>query len=323
MSYIPFIETQFPVARFRRRATRSARHGAGQTLTGLGKWWGRKPLILVRACILGLLMPASEDPQKDRDIFYKILTMDEDGLWQRKNKPLSAKEIARLVKPEEYQGRIEGSGESARWVKGISKAEKARLEALAFARLPYEEKLTYCCRPEEIEGPSPSAWKDINAHLGTSAHSLEELFAQLSEKAFGHTARVGDCFCGGGSVPFEAARLGLEAYGSDLNPVAVLLTWGAIHLIGGGRKVQEAVRRAQEEVAKASKFASERFAASMLPVKDSLEAALGTPNQTLETLRQGWNSPCASSKTPSRAPNVRQIDPQAKNSTPTCIRRWA
>ncbi|MCX8013117.1 MAG: hypothetical protein N3A02_02350, partial [Rectinema sp.] len=94
----------------------------------------------------------------------------------------------------------------------------------------------------------PRAWKEINAHLGTSAHSLQELFTQLSEKAFGHVARVGDCFCGGGSVPFEVARLGLEAYGSDLNPVAVLLTWGAIHLIGGGREVQEAVRRAQEEV---------------------------------------------------------------------------
>jgi len=248
MPHIPFIETQFPVARLSAESYKERKAGSGQTLTGLGKWWGRKPLILVRASLLGLLMPASDDPQKDRDIFYKILTMDEDGLWQRKNKPLSAKEIVRLVKPEECKGHIEGSGESARWAKGISKAEKERLEALAFARLPYEEKLTYCCRPEEIEGPSPSSWNEINAHLGTSANSLQELFAQLSEKAFGHVARVGDCFCGGGSVPFEAARLGLEAYGSDLNPVAVLLTWGAIHLIGGGKEVQEAVRRAQEEV---------------------------------------------------------------------------
>lgn len=248
MPHMPFIETQFPVARLSAESYKERKAGSGQTLTGLGKWWGRKPLILVRASLLGLLMPASDDPQKDRDIFYKILTMDEDGLWQRKNKPLSAKEIVRLVKPEECKGHIEGSAESARWAKGTSKADKERLEALAFARLPYEEKLTYCCRPEEIEGPSPSAWKEINTHLGTSAHSLQELFAQLSEKAFGHVARVGDCFCGGGSVPFEAARLGLEAYGSDLNPVAVLLTWGAIHLIGGGREVQEAVRRAQEEV---------------------------------------------------------------------------
>jgi len=46
-------------------------------------------------------------------------------------------------------------------------------------------------------------------------------------------------------------------------------------------------RRAQEDIAKAAKFAAEKFAQSMLPVKDSLEAALATENATLETLRQG------------------------------------
>mgnify|MGYP000981528159 CR=1 FL=1 len=46
-------------------------------------------------------------------------------------------------------------------------------------------------------------------------------------------------------------------------------------------------RRAAEDVAKASKFAAEKFAAAMLPVKDSLEAALAIENQTLESLREG------------------------------------
>lgn len=46
-------------------------------------------------------------------------------------------------------------------------------------------------------------------------------------------------------------------------------------------------RRAQEDIAKASKFAAEKFAASMLPVKDSLEAALAVESQTLESLREG------------------------------------
>ena len=32
-----------------------------------------------------------------------------------------------------------------------------------------------------------------------------------------------DPFAGGGSLPLEAQRLGLEAYASDLNPVAVLI----------------------------------------------------------------------------------------------------
>lgn len=39
-----------------------------------------------------------------------------------------------------------------------------------------------------------------------------------------------DPFCGGGSVPLEAQRLGLKAYGSDLNPVAVLLTKALIEI---------------------------------------------------------------------------------------------
>ena len=33
-----------------------------------------------------------------------------------------------------------------------------------------------------------------------------------------------DPFCGGGSIPLEAQRLGRRAIGSDLNPVAVLIT---------------------------------------------------------------------------------------------------
>ena len=39
-----------------------------------------------------------------------------------------------------------------------------------------------------------------------------------------------DPFCGGGSIPLEAQRLGLEAYASDLNPVAVLITKALIEL---------------------------------------------------------------------------------------------
>jgi putative DNA methylase len=39
-----------------------------------------------------------------------------------------------------------------------------------------------------------------------------------------------DPFCGGGSIPLEAQRLGLEAHASDLNPVAVLITKALIEL---------------------------------------------------------------------------------------------
>ena len=39
-----------------------------------------------------------------------------------------------------------------------------------------------------------------------------------------------DPFCGGGSIPLEAQRLGIPAIGSDLNPVAVLITKAMIEL---------------------------------------------------------------------------------------------
>lgn len=46
-------------------------------------------------------------------------------------------------------------------------------------------------------------------------------------------------------------------------------------------------RRVQEDVSKAHKFASEKFATELLAVKDSLEAAFNTENQTLESLMSG------------------------------------
>lgn len=46
-------------------------------------------------------------------------------------------------------------------------------------------------------------------------------------------------------------------------------------------------RRAQEDIAKASKFAIERFAGELLAVKDSLEAALAAENPGVENFRSG------------------------------------
>jgi putative DNA methylase len=208
-----FIETQFPIARLSAESYKERKAGASQTLTGLGKWWGRKPLILVRASILGMLMPASDNPKRDREIFLKILTMDDDGAWQR-------------CKP----------------------AVQRKLGRANFDALPYAERITDCERPENIDGPTPQAWAEINAHLGTKASSVPQLVEELGQRMFNHTPRVGDCFCGGGSIPFEAARIGCEAFGSDLNPVAGLLTWASLNLLGGGPAVQEEVRRVQEEV---------------------------------------------------------------------------
>ncbi len=227
-----FIETQFPIARLSTESYKERKAGASQTLTGLGKWWGRKPLILVRASILDMLMPASSDAKKDREIFLKILTMDDDGAWQRCSGDIPAVLWREAATPE-----VQDAFFGARGFKlGISDDEKADVCAQIWANLrpeqqqaldaerrrpipdraefddlPYAERITHCQRPENVPGPSQTAWADINAHLGTTAICLAELVEQLGQRTFSHTPRVGDSFCGGGSIPFEAARIGCEA----------------------------------------------------------------------------------------------------------------
>ena len=52
-------------------------------------------------------------------------------------------------------------------------------------------------------------------------------------------------------------------------------------------EIENLRRRTQEDIAKAGKFAVEKFASDLLAVKDSLEAALANENQSLEALRAG------------------------------------
>lgn len=59
---------------------------------------------------------------------------------------------------------------------------------------------------------------------------LEEAQAEIRRWYPEGTPAIVDPFCGGGSIPLEAQRLGLEAQASDLNPVAVLITKALIEL---------------------------------------------------------------------------------------------
>lgn len=245
-----FIETQFPVSKVSKESYKERKANYSQTLTGLGKWWGRKPLILVRAAIFGLLIPTSDNPQKDREIFLKILTMDEEGLWLRKKSNIPVKEIAEHLTSREKDLWLsaDSTNKKISFKLGITREQKNKIQKLVFFRFTYDQKLNYCYRPEQIDGPNPESWKDINSHLGTNASSIQELIKELGEREFGHVPKVGDCFCGGGSVPFEAARIGCDTFGSDLNPVATLLTWAGLNIIGGGDDVIEQVHETQKEI---------------------------------------------------------------------------
>lgn len=245
-----FIEVQFPVSKVSKESYKERKAGSGQTLTGLGKWWGRKPLILIRAALLGLLVPASDDPEKDRDIFLKILTMDEEGLIKRKNKSIPAEEVHKYLTPSEKRRYFEDEQSSNKiaYKAGITRGERDQAQLTVFCRMSYDEKLRYCMRPEEVDNLDASEWAKINQHLGTNAESLQELVKELGERRFGKVPVVGDCFCGGGSVPFEAARMGCDVYASDLNPVAALLTWAAININGASEEEIQELRRFQKRV---------------------------------------------------------------------------
>src|SRR5208282_4931528 len=68
-------------------------------------------------------------------------------------------------------------------------------------------------------------WENSN-----NEHVLAAAREEILKSCDGKPPAVLDPFCGGGSIPLEAQRLGLEAHGSDLNPVAVLITKALIEI---------------------------------------------------------------------------------------------
>lgn len=58
-------------------------------------------------------------------------------------------------------------------------------------------------------------------------------------------------------------------------------------LLRAKAEVENIRRRAEDEVSKARKFGAESFAESLLPVRDSLEAALAQEDQTVDAFREG------------------------------------
>jgi putative DNA methylase len=180
-----FIETQFPVSKLSKESYKERKAGKDQTLTTLGKWWGRKPLVLVRAAILGLLLPATDNPQRDREVFLKLMTMDGNGLRQRKSKNIPLRDAyALLTDAERAEWFVrDAHPERPKFKKRMSNLGRAAVQVLAFSRLSYDEKLEWCDRPEHLDGPSEQAWVEINSHLGTHARSLPELVHELANAA--------------------------------------------------------------------------------------------------------------------------------------------
>lgn len=212
------IEHLLPVQKLSAESFKEQMAGAGKTLTALGSYWkGRKPLILNKACILGALLPVTDDRLKDLEIFEMLMAMDSEGMRKRLEANLSASKRQTVG---EYLIR------------------------------PYNEQVKAARRPEELdESLFEHIWDAVNRHLGTEASSLPELVEQIGIARFGHRPKVADVFCGSGQIPFEAARLGCDVYASDLNPIACLLTWGAFNIVGASQEKRAELERAQRELA--------------------------------------------------------------------------
>lgn len=212
------IEHLFPVQKISAESFKEQEARQSKTLTPLGSYWkGRKPLILNKACILGSLLPATNDHLKDLEIFELLMGMDSFSMRKR---------LLETLPP--------------------SKKEKVS-ELLALA---YSKQVEIAKRPEEMDASLFShVWSLVNKHLGTTASSFPELIEQMGVARFGHRPKIADVFSGSGQIPFEAARLGCDVYASDLNPIASMLTWGAMNIITD-RKVQSEMQIEQATVLK-------------------------------------------------------------------------
>lgn len=276
-SVIPFslkdapalIEQLLPVQKLSAESYKEQKAVQSKTLTGLGSYWkGRKPLILAKACVLGSLLPATDDPARDLEIFEKLMAMDAESFAVRWKQSLKPKDILAkvaishitdyfLVEPE---GVLPSSApvdwsqpayENVRieWRDDLLPLDRRRLEAQLLPDVPYREWVAQSRRPEEkMDTVHDHIWETVNDHLGTSAASFPDLIEQLGIMRFGHRPSVADAFCGSGQIPFEAARTGCDVFASDLNPIACLLTWGSFHIVGGSKEHRNRLTKAQQEL---------------------------------------------------------------------------
>lgn len=274
------IEKVYPAQKVSFEAQRERKAGSGQTLTALGSYWkGRKPLILVRSIILGCLLPPTGDNEKDLEIYEQLLGFDEVSLARRamannafrpkdflktltisdpwyyfdytlKSNTLIADEVDRWQAPFNS----DAYNIALRWKRKLSDIDKLDLYIKMLRTLPnFETRAALSKRLEELDQSElfEKVWIQVNnhyRHLGINANSHQELIEQLGILRFGHRPKLGDTFCGGGSIPFEAGRLGCDVYASDLNPIACMLTWGALNIIGSPSDKKTKIVQMQREV---------------------------------------------------------------------------
>jgi len=218
------IESLFPVQKLSIESFKEQMAGSGKTLTALGSYWkGRKPLVLNKACILGCLLPATDEPLRDLQIFELLMAMDGRSLAVRHGR-IHPDDVARRLSGLRTEDWFKSSAEvdlpdktpfevndlvsiqprtgkrirvRLAWNEHVSEEDRLALEARALPFPDFYSNVNNAKRSEELgEAVHAHIWDEVNAHLGTDARSFPELVEQLGIARFGHRPKVADVFCG-------------------------------------------------------------------------------------------------------------------------------
>ena len=189
---------------------KSIRHGHPSTLH---LWWARRPLATARAVIFAQMV---DDPSGYVDVLLsdtKKRRAAERELKKRVAGHAGKRALARDDAIAEAQPTLE---------EVIAEQERDRLFAIIKELVLWENTTN----EEVLEQARREIWQSWRrACAENAAHPrATEIFDRHKLPAF-H-----DPFAGGGALPLEAQRLGLEAHASDLNPVAVLINKAMIEI---------------------------------------------------------------------------------------------
>ena len=207
------IEVALPLAAINEASVREKQPGIGVHPRGLHHWWARRPLAAARAVIFGQMV---DDPSGYVDVLLsdpKKRRAAERDLKKRVAGHAAKRALARDDAIAEPQPTLE---------EVIAEQERDRLFAI-LQKLVLWKNTT---NEEVLEPARREIWQSWRrACAENAAHPrATEIFDRHKLPAF-H-----DPFAGGGALPLEAQRLGLEAHASDLNPVAVLINKAMIEI---------------------------------------------------------------------------------------------
>ena len=213
------IEVALPLEAINKASARekSIRHGHPSTLH---LWWARRPLAAARAVIFSQMV---DDPSAYVDVLRadpKLHRKAEAALKARMKLWEDARAFARKAKGTTLS--VPEPGPAPTLDEMLADQERQRLfriiEDLVLWESTTNETVLQAARDEIWQ-----SWRRACAENADHPRA-KELFDRKKLPAF-H-----DPFAGGGALPLEAQRLGLESYASDLNPVAVLINKAMIEI---------------------------------------------------------------------------------------------